>query len=136
MSTEVFSSMLGKTIMNIQISDQKDEMIFISSDKIEFKFYHYHDCCESVTIEDICGELNDLIGSPLLIAECVISDDKSLEKSSISKYDYNHIDELSYTWSFYKFSTIKGSVTVRWYGASNGYYSERVDFCETKQESQ
>ena len=85
----------------------------------KFVMQHDQDCCESVYIESIVGDLDDLLFSPILMAEEATSTDNPLPDS----------DE-SYTWTFYKFATIKGYVDIRWYGSSNGYYSETASIRE------
>lgn len=113
-----FSTLTGKTITAIDKDD--DYIIFTTDENEKYKMFHEQDCCESVYIEDICGELDDLLNSPVLLAEEVSSDDEPA-KGDDAEYG-------SYTWTFYKISTAKGSVTIRWYGTSNGYYSESVQF--------
>ncbi len=108
------SVLKGKTLKGICRSEDRVEF-FVSDEEI-YQMYHQQDCCESVIIEDICGELEWLVGSPILIAE---------ERSN-SDGGQNCRD--SETWTFYELATLKGSVTIRWYGTSNGYYSESVDF--------
>lgn len=81
-------------------------------------------------MEDICGDLGDLIGSPITHAEEVShagTDDENEERDGGDPGPKGKWDE-SYTWTFYKLATNRGSVTIRWYGTSNGYYSESVDF--------
>jgi hypothetical protein len=114
---DCFEDLVGKTLSSVENIDDI-ELYFITTEDEEFKLYHQQDCCESVSIEDICGDLNDLVGSPILLAEEVEGD---CERDP-DEYE-------SHTWTFYKISTNKGSVTIRWYGTSNGYYSESVDFC-------
>ena len=77
--------------------------------------------------------MNDLVGSPILVAEENSSRDPSAEQIAEKEKkkleegdDYDEYDE-SFTWTFYKLATIKGYVDIRWYGSSNGYYSESVD---------
>lgn len=113
------SSLLGKVLKSVKNKDDL-EIIFETIDGEEYRMFHSQDCCESVGIESIVGDLKDLVGHELLLSEEVSSDDCP------PLYEY----EESYTWTFYKFATIKGYVDIRWYGSSNGYYSESVDFAK------
>jgi hypothetical protein len=111
------NELVGKTMIAVTGVTQGEEMVFVCENGTKFIFYHSQDCCESVEIDDIVGELGDLVGSPITVAEEV----------SESNEDDDEPDDGTFTWTFYKFATIKGSVTVKWYGTSNGYYSESVD---------
>lgn len=113
-----FSDLLGKTI--IEIKNTSDEIYFTCSDGVKYKMFHVQDCCESVQVEDIIGDLDDLLNSPILKAAADASDEHPVDK----KPEYDE----SFTWTFYNIATIKGHVTIRWYGSSNGYYSEGVEF--------
>jgi hypothetical protein len=114
--------MRGKTFTKVYVTDDKSELIF-ENDEFKFTFFHEEDCCECVQVEDVVGDLNDLVGKPLDIVE---------EVEHVSDFTPAGVeppeDPDSYTWTFYKFATIKGWVDVRWLGESNGYYSESVDF--------
>jgi hypothetical protein len=113
--------MKGQVFNKVYITDDKSEMIF-ENDEFIFTFYHEDDCCECVQVEDVVGDLNDLVGKPLDIVEVACHEDTMPEGMGLEKPDD------SFTWTFYKFATIKGWVDVRWLGESNGYYSEDVDF--------
>ena len=110
------TQMLGKTFVQVSGSVDSDEMLFETAQGERFMFAHSQDCCESVRINDITGDLQDLVGSPLLMAE---------EVRGATEPDEEHYE--SYTYTFYKFATRKGYVDVRWLGESNGYCSEGVD---------
>ena len=94
--------------------------MFGTADGTRYRMHHDQDCCEHVYIEDIDGDIEDLIGDPILLAE---------EASGSNDPPLNEHWE-SHTWTFYKLRNIKASITIRWFGCSNGYYSESVSFVQ------
>lgn len=114
-----FKDLEGKTIVEIHGMEVDNDVIyFICDDGTIYRMWHEQDCWESVTINDICGEVDFLLNTPITLAEEVVQ-----EGEDDGDYDYG-----SSTWTFYNFGTVKGYVTLRWLGESNGYYSESVDF--------
>lgn len=127
-STEIsIEKFLGKTFIEIKGKVGNKELEFTLEDGSKYVMYHSQDCCEDVLIEDITGDLQDLIGSPIIRAE-EASSNKSLPGQDLSDVWYD-----SFTWTFYKLATRKGYVDIRWLGTSNGHYSERVDIREVKE---
>ena len=94
----------------------EDLLTFVEEDGSIWRMYYSPDCCATCAIEDIAGDLQDLVGSPLVLAEEASNNESDRERCE------------SETWSFYRFATAKGYVTIRWYGSSNGYYSESPSF--------
>lgn len=118
--------LLGKRIKDVFINTSKTEIRILAqfpewgSPVHEYVMFHNQDCCESVTVDDIEGDMSDLIGQVVLQAEeSTNNTDASIGKTAPSD---------SFTWTFYKLATAHGYVTIRWIGESNGYYSESVEF--------
>lgn len=101
-----FSSLKNELIRKAyQIEDSV--IVFECISGYVYVLYHYQDCCESVYISDICGELNDLSGQTVRA------------EVATGELDYG-------MWTFFKIDTINGGVTIRFNGESE-YYSVNVD---------
>lgn len=126
-----FSQLEGKTLVKVDGSKGDKSIHFTCADGDEFHMWHEQDCCESVTVDDICGDWDEIIGSLIIKAEEITNapegfvDPYAPKKGSDSDYWRE-----SFTWTFYRITTMKGQVVIRWYGTSNGYYSESVSFCK------
>lgn len=120
--SDITKALLGHTLVSVEQRGD-EEIRFTREDGAVVVMFHDRDCCESVTIEDVAGDLQCLIGHPILVAEEVSGEEPKREMT---------YEPDSYTWTFYKIATVKGWVDIRWYGESNGYYSESVSINVTE----
>lgn len=118
-----FEDLVGQTLTSVAgLEVGNDVVTFRTADGRVYQMYHSQDCCERVAIEDVSGDVSDLIGTPVLAAVESTNADDPPENAD------------SFTWTFYRLMTSKGLVVIRWLGESNGYYSEDVGFEETTPE--
>ena len=117
-----FDDLVGCVIARITGCRAESERVEITlSNGRKFALQHQQQCCEDVSVEDVCGDPEILLWSPVVLAH-----------ESSSEVNDQHRD-VSETWTFYRIGTVRGTVVIRWYGTSNGYYSEAVDFQEVPQ---
>ena len=112
------SILVGKKITNID--DRCDGYLFHTDDNKIYLMSHRQNCCESVGVQDISGNLQDLVGEVVSYAD---SDCETPPGEDVSHYD-------SFTFTNFHIKSGQIYVKITWLGTSNGYYGEGVDFEE------
>jgi len=136
-----FRDLEGLTLVYITGKEGDDVLRFVTDTGVTYLLLHEQDCCECVTVEDICGDFSDLLNTPIIQASEETNDDNwctwdntddATNMRILAKVVLSPEDEVDYEgstmWTFYRLRTIKGTVTIRWYGSSNGWYSVSVYF--------
>jgi hypothetical protein len=107
--------LVGEVLAYIDVDGDSIRMETMSGKVVMLQ--HHQDCCESVTLYNIDGDLRCLIGKPIVSAESECPSDPVPEGSYAE----------SHTWTVYKFAVDGATVVTKWFGESNGYYGEGVD---------
>lgn len=120
----------GKTLVEVErgLYDSNDALFFKTADGEFYIMTHAQECCENVYIDDVCGDFTDLLNEKILTAE-ELNNDYPVDEECIEE-----CIEDTYTWSFYHLATFHGDVTIRWFGTSNGYYSESANLYKIDEE--
>ena len=117
------SVMLGETLVNAERVGN-ERLYFTTASGKKYLMHHKKRRGEVEYIRSIAGDIGNIVEEPLLIAEEVPSEDTPPE-------EFVQGDDC-YIWTFYKFATRKGCVTVHWYGGSHGPDSKRVSFIQVE----
>ena len=106
----------GEVLTHIDVdSDDKkgDQILLTTQSGRQIRIYHEQDCCEHVRIEGTDGEWRELYGKPILEA--------------VHEEDGGEWEGGTCTRTTLTFRVDSATVISRWFGESNGYYSEAVN---------
>ena len=105
---------IGATILEVNGCVRDSECVSFVTDRGTLRLLHRQNCCERVYLADTNGDMFDLIGGVVSVAE-----ERSNQKGGHGEY------RTKYT--FYTIRTTKGDLDLRWIGKDNGWYSVSVD---------
>ncbi|MDE2425647.1 MAG: hypothetical protein KGO96_07050 [Elusimicrobia bacterium] len=113
------SKLVGKTVVKVVKETGStrgtDAICLIMDDSTNILVVLDGDCCSGSYFEDK-NQFDELIGSK--ITEVLEEEDRTEDNGAWERI----------IWSFLKFTTDKGHVTIDWRNESNGYYSGWVKF--------
>jgi hypothetical protein len=107
-----FASLKGLVPKSVEVTEWK---ITLHLDNEVNVTLGHSEAMSSVSIESIVGDINDLVGEEILMAE-------ESKKSTEGNVEDNNNAEF---WTFYKLATRKGFIDIRFYG--DGYYADSAD---------
>lgn len=108
-----FTDLVGKTIVCCSAKQYDTEITFQCSDGTVYGMScsEIESIFQEVKLEEIVGDIEDILNTPICLAEESSNSEKSTE-----------------VWTFYTIRTNKGTVVFRWLGWSEGYYAMDADF--------
>lgn len=107
-------SIVGHVITEIVGGESSDRITFELDNGEKYIMEHQQNCCESVSIHDIYGDLRGLVG-------------QKVEETDEAVEDLTE-DCESGTMTRFIIRTNEQTVQITWHGYSNGYYGEGVSF--------
>lgn len=118
-----FFTLKGKTITKIEFGNESVDITTLT-DKIQnqYSLYHEQDCCESVSLYRVIGNIADVLNAPITLAE------EDAHSNDPDWYTEKSDWRDSFTWSVFVLETTRGRVEFWFLGESNGYYGETVNF--------
>jgi len=115
--------LINQRINNITYDNDNDCLLFETNDGFHYEMKHEQSCCESVYLVDFdINQTKEILLNQIIINASCEKQAGDDDNRPSNKYE-NDLEQ----WTFYKINTNKGSLTLRWYGSSNGYYSVSVN---------
>lgn len=119
---DVINAHLNSGIKTVEgVKQGSDSVIFHCKDGYSVELTHIFSCCEDVYLydSDNFAAIERKDGSDIYT-------DTRWAKLEVETQEAQPQSQSSATWTFYKIQTNKGYDTLRWFGESNGNYSEDV----------